>query len=74
MRNRRALNRIAKSDFQAKYIKTVTAEYFQVPTYTDAQRGALSPEPGWHVFDTDANKPLWYDGTNWRDGVGTIVP
>jgi hypothetical protein len=24
-------------------------------------------------FDTTLNKPIWFDGTNWRDAAGTIV-
>lgn len=28
---------------------------------------------GQHYFATDTNIPMVYDGTDWRDGVGSVV-
>lgn len=25
---------------------------------------------GWHYFDTDLGKPVWWDGTGWVDALG----
>ena len=36
---------------------------------------AYRPTPtkiGEHYFDTTKGKPLWWTGSNWVDGVGTI--
>lgn len=30
-------------------------------------------DPGSMLYDTTLGKPVWSDGTNWRDAVGTIV-
>lgn len=32
-----------------------------------------SPYPSMYWFDITLNKPIFYDGTNWRDGSGQIV-
>ncbi len=74
-RARRSASRQAGTDFQANYITgQEPTDAVRVPQYTATARQALSAQPGWHVYDTDANKPLWYDGADWRDGAGTIVP
>ena len=31
------------------------------------------PEKGYHMFDTNINKAIWYNGTNWVDAQGTTV-
>lgn len=33
-----------------------------------------NPRPGQQIIDSDDNKLLWWDGSNWRDALGTIVP
>jgi hypothetical protein len=74
-RTRRFTQKVSGTQFYAESVAdTEPTDAVRVPRYTASQRGALSPLAGWHVYDTDANKPLWYDGTNWRDGAGTIVP
>ena len=32
-----------------------------------------TPESFMMYFDTDLNKPIWYNGTDWVDSTGTIV-
>lgn len=43
----------------------------KLPSYTDTTRGALSPEAGWMIWNTDSDKPEWYDGTQWIEADGT---
>lgn len=41
---------------------------------TTAQRNAIaSPAAGWCVYDTTLGKPVWSDGTAWRDASGSVV-
>ena len=40
---------------------------------TTANRPTSRIYPGYPYYDTTLNKPIVYDGTNWRDGAGTIV-
>lgn len=40
---------------------------------TTATRPTVRIYPGYPYYDTTLNKPIVYDGTNWRDGAGTIV-
>lgn len=43
-------------------------------SYTTAGRPtASSAGAGAEYFDTTLNKPVYSDGTNWRDAAGTIV-
>ncbi|EHB44139.1 hypothetical protein MycrhDRAFT_6889 [Mycolicibacterium rhodesiae JS60] len=42
--------------------------------YTTGTRPAAATWPlGWPIYDTTLNKPIWSDGTNWRDATGTAV-
>jgi hypothetical protein len=34
---------------------------------------AASKEAGAMIFDTTLNKPIWSDGTHWRDATGAVV-
>ena len=44
------------------------------PRYATAGRpSASSSGAGAEIYDTTLNKPVWSDGTNWRDASGTIV-
>ena len=48
---------------------------FTTQTLTAVQISALvSPAQGLIVFNTEALKPMFYDGTNWRFFDGTILP
>jgi hypothetical protein len=40
---------------------------------TGARPGASSQGVGASFYDLTLTKPIWSDGTNWRDGAGTIV-
>jgi hypothetical protein len=39
---------------------------------TTAQRPA-SPNTFWMYFDTTIGKPIWWNGTNWKDATGATV-
>lgn len=42
--------------------------------YTTAARpSAATAGDGMMIYDTTINKPLWSDGTVWRDSAGTAV-
>ncbi|WP_422659313.1 glycosyl hydrolase family 28-related protein [Paenibacillus sp. EC2-1] len=38
-----------------------------------AQVRPFFPKKGDSYYDKTLNKPIWYDGTNWRDSIGDIV-
>ena len=40
---------------------------------TGSRPTAASVGAGGMVFDSTLNKPIWSDGTNWRDAAGTVV-
>ena len=40
---------------------------------TGSRPSASTAGAGAMVFDTTLNKPIWSDGTNWRDATGTTV-
>lgn len=42
-------------------------------TTTDGRPAANSVSPGSQIYDTTLNKPIWSDGTNWRDAAGLVV-
>jgi hypothetical protein len=42
-------------------------------TTTAGRPDAKLVSPGSHIYDTTLNKPIWSDGTSWRDAAGTIV-
>lgn len=47
---------------------------FRLASFTTAARpGAALLGRGAEIYDTTLNKPVWSDGTNWRDAAGTIV-
>jgi hypothetical protein len=39
----------------------------------DTASRPATPLIGFSYFDTDLNKPIWFDGTNWVDATGTTV-
>lgn len=51
--------------------------FIDIAGVTTAQRNAspltAAELPGYMLRDTTLNKPIWSDGTNWRDATGTIV-
>lgn len=45
-----------------------------VAKYTTAARPSASASGiGWQIYDTTTSRPLWSDGTVWRDATGTAV-
>ena len=40
---------------------------------TTAQRPTANLFAGRTFYDTTLSKPVWYDGTTWRDATGTAV-
>lgn len=40
---------------------------FKLPSLTEAERDALTPEPGWMVHNTDTDTPQEWDGATWLD-------
>ena len=40
---------------------------------TGSRPSATTLGSGAQVFDTTLNKPIWSDGTSWRDAAGTVV-
>lgn len=52
----------------------VTDSYWRVKVSTTAARiTASAAGVGTGYFDSTLGKPVWSDGTNWRDAAGTIV-
>ncbi len=48
------------------------------PMTTEGDNGNTSSRPidpnvNVQYFDTDLNKPIWYNGTDWVDAIGTVV-
>jgi len=42
--------------------------------YPTSGRPVLSAaDEGRQIFDSTLNKPLWWDGTAWRDATGTLA-
>jgi hypothetical protein len=49
-------------------------KFVRVPSCTTANRPtAAAAGVGGHVFDSTLGKPIWSNGTNWRDATGTVV-
>jgi len=47
---------------------------FQIKTFTTAGRPAANAKgAGTMYYDTTVSKPVWSDGTTWRDAMGTAV-
>lgn len=42
-------------------------------TGTSAERELVAPDVGQRFYDTTLHKPVWGDGTAWRDAAGTII-
>lgn len=40
---------------------------------TGSRPAAATAGVGTQFYDTTLTKPIWSDGTNWRDAAGTIV-
>lgn len=40
---------------------------------TAGRPAATSVLAGTQFYDTTLHKPIWSDGTNWRDSAGTVV-
>ena len=73
-RTRRFQQKVAGTAFYKDSVNTESGlDYVLVPQHTSVERAALSPATGWHIFETTLNKPLWYDGTNWVDGIGNVI-
>lgn len=51
----------------------VTKNLAHAPAGTTAMRLTYFPQYAQQYYDTDLNKQLIYDGTNWRDMMGNIV-
>lgn len=69
-------NALAQSSQAFVFGGTITSLWLQGQGWSTAQRTAIpatSFRPGSWVFDTDLAKPLFADGTRWRDAAGTIV-
>lgn len=55
-----------------RYVRAGTA--VQTGAVASGSRpAAATAGAGAMVFDTTLNKPVWSDGTNWRDATGTVV-
>lgn len=51
-----------------------TGDCFKTGVSATASRpSAASVGQGSQYFDSTLNKPIWSDGTNWRDATGTVV-
>ena len=46
--------------------------YWGTPSGNTASRPS-SPYTGFMYYDTDLTKPIWYDGSTWRDAAATAV-
>lgn len=66
-----AFRPVYNSAFNNAYPYSTGNNNLGIPAYTTATRPA-----GYKnlvIVDTTLNKLVWYDGTNWRDAMGTIV-
>ncbi len=51
-----------------------TLKQLRTRSYTTATRPTASVMgAGFQLFDLTLNKPVWSDGTNWRDAAGSVV-
>jgi hypothetical protein len=58
----------------ANGLQTGADDCFKTGLNTTANRpNATTATIGAQFYDTTLNKPIWSDGTNWRDAAGTIV-
>lgn len=60
---------IRRSDGRASWGAPVVSKGYTTATRPSASAMGV----GASCFDTTLNKPIWSDGTNWRDAAGTIV-
>lgn len=52
----------------------IYAPSMQVPAHpTTGRPTAAAAGAGGHMYDTTLSKPIWSDGTTWRDAAGTAV-
>lgn len=61
-----------------KITDTPTDSYAVVNRRFVTLNGTLASRPssavvGQHYFATDTNIPMVFDGTNWRNGIGSVV-
>ena len=62
------------SNFRTIENETNTIKLLELITYTTSTRPKASDvKVGSVFFNTTTNSPNFSDGTNWRDGAGTIV-
>ena len=58
----------------ANVLETGTDDCLKVGRNTTANRpNAVTVGDGAQFYDTTLNKPIWSDGTNWRDAAGAVV-
>jgi hypothetical protein len=62
---------------EATVVRTLTSKTLTNPKFTSYTTGgrpsASSAGATAMIYDTTLNKPVWSDGTNWRDAAGTVV-
>ena len=55
-------------------VATTTTGSIPMPKMTQAQRdGIISPVAGLRVYNTDTNRPNWYNGTTWLEVQDTLA-
>lgn len=60
------------SSLKWRYLRTGTG--VQVGGFATASRPSAATAGAYTmIWDTTLNKPIWSDGTNWRDATGTVV-
>lgn len=79
---RRVINRKVDSQNKLQFDKLVSDILSQIEDIIVgvSLRGSTLDRPVFSVqqagtmyYDTTLSKPVWWDGTNWRDAAGTIV-
>lgn len=68
------------NNFDKRIGDTPTDDLQLVPRKYVNLNGTLALRPasvlaivGQQYFDTTNNRPMFYDGTKWRDGVGSVI-
>src|SRR5690349_701923 len=69
-----ATQTVGSHDDRLDALEAAAIAYAQGVTTTTQGPTASRPAPGLGVyyFDTTLNKPIWGDGSAWRDGAGTV--
>jgi hypothetical protein len=63
---------LGSAGLRPRYIYAGTA--LKPPTFATGSRPSASTVgAGGHIYDTTLSKPIWSDGTVWRDATGTAV-